>query len=52
MERTWLQLVRSCALQIVQCPNFGMGVTKRKQIPKGLYRRIIRSRGVLRKSED
>ena len=22
MERTWLQLVRSCALHLLQCPNF------------------------------
>jgi hypothetical protein len=29
-----------------------MEVMTRKQIPEGIHRRMIRSRGVLRKSED
>jgi hypothetical protein len=34
------------------CPNFKTEVIIRKQIPEETHRRIMRSRGVPRKSED
>jgi hypothetical protein len=39
MKRTWLQLVRSCALQIIWCPNFKTEEGGLEQSSKENYKR-------------
>jgi hypothetical protein len=48
-KRTWLQLVRSCALQIVWCPNFKTEEGGQNGVPRKTMREGKKIQG---KSKD